>query len=245
VRHGGRREVTFSRFTAWRRRHCLRLNEESHAINLKRRELGRNLDAKGWLYPLGETQYGGVLIWIGSSFWRKKPRGCAGAAAGEFCVSPHPLVAAALEGTAREGLLSRFIIIVTGALSWRHAASTASGPRIPTGRSGEESGRYNGSNRPNKPGTSPPLTPSSTVTCICGDTNLQPWLSHDAVGGFQNLAPEDIPPTRSAIGVACLPSPSSCPRGINVAMRSIFLRDRDMTRLPVSQTVSERTASGP
>ena len=78
MRHGGRREVTFSRFTAWRRRHCLRLNEESHAINLKRRELGRNLDAKGWLYPLGETQYGGVLIWIGSSFWRKKPRGWAG-----------------------------------------------------------------------------------------------------------------------------------------------------------------------
>jgi hypothetical protein len=61
VGHGGRREATFSGFTAWRRRHRLRLNEESHAIYLKRRELGRELDAKGWLYPSGEMQYGGGL----------------------------------------------------------------------------------------------------------------------------------------------------------------------------------------
>jgi alkylation response protein AidB-like acyl-CoA dehydrogenase len=33
--------------------------EESRAIYLMRRELGRNLGAKGWLYPSGEKQYGG------------------------------------------------------------------------------------------------------------------------------------------------------------------------------------------
>jgi alkylation response protein AidB-like acyl-CoA dehydrogenase len=33
--------------------------EESHAAYLKRRELGRKLGAKGWLYPSGEKQYGG------------------------------------------------------------------------------------------------------------------------------------------------------------------------------------------
>jgi alkylation response protein AidB-like acyl-CoA dehydrogenase len=33
--------------------------EASHAIYLKRRELGRKLGAKGWLYPSGEKQYGG------------------------------------------------------------------------------------------------------------------------------------------------------------------------------------------
>ena len=33
--------------------------EESHAIYLQRRELGRKLGAKGWLYPSGEKQYGG------------------------------------------------------------------------------------------------------------------------------------------------------------------------------------------
>jgi len=33
--------------------------EESYAVYLKRRELGRKLGAKGWLYPSGEKQYGG------------------------------------------------------------------------------------------------------------------------------------------------------------------------------------------
>jgi alkylation response protein AidB-like acyl-CoA dehydrogenase len=33
--------------------------EESGAIYLLRRELGRKLGAKGWLYPSGEKKYGG------------------------------------------------------------------------------------------------------------------------------------------------------------------------------------------
>jgi alkylation response protein AidB-like acyl-CoA dehydrogenase len=33
--------------------------DESRAIYLLRRELGRKLGAKGWLYPSGEKQYGG------------------------------------------------------------------------------------------------------------------------------------------------------------------------------------------
>ncbi len=33
--------------------------EESRAVYLMRRELGRRLGAKAWLYPSGERQYGG------------------------------------------------------------------------------------------------------------------------------------------------------------------------------------------
>jgi len=49
-----------------------------------------------------------------------------------------------------------------------------SGPRTRIDRRDDESGRCNGSNRPNKPRTSSPLTPSSTVTSILVDTNFLP-----------------------------------------------------------------------
>jgi hypothetical protein len=52
------------------------------------------------------------------------------------------------------------------------------------------------------------------------DINLQPCLSGDPVGRFQNLAPGDLRPTRRIAGAAGLPLALCCPRKVTVTMPS-------------------------
>src|SRR5262245_17269159 len=75
-------------------------------------------------------------------------------------------------------------------------------PRTRIDRRDDESGRCNGSNRPNKRKTSSPLIRSSTATSVHVDINLQLKLSRDPVGCFQNLAPGDMRTASSMAGAA-------------------------------------------